>query len=264
MRFVLECSDTISAAAARKGSKFGETVPLTTIGIAAVLDSAGMPCIPGAIRLTYNAPALVTDPAIEKLRLANPRTFRALPFWAVDALYTPFSQCGFLSRHWLPFEVALDLSTQEELFRAPLGVAEKRRPPQLWLEWFTIKNHGHYYGKGTGVPLQLTLEDRGEINLPASSVSERLVLRPVLRTPDGNGWRVSFRMTGPKSFCRNWEIKRLPDPFGNESWISPDFEVLLPQHGNYTIEIVGELAWPESTYKVFYTLILADGKSKMP
>jgi hypothetical protein len=264
MRPVIEATDTM-AGGGTEGSESGEKALLAIPGIGYVLESAGRACLFDTIRLVQKPPASITDAMVEKLHLADPSVVRNEPFWAVDVLYTPFSQCGSLSGHWLPTDVALELSNQEELFRAPLRPAAERQPPQLWLQWISGPVKTHYYGKGAGVPLQAAVEDRGPINsqkgFATPVAGDQLVLTPMLRTLDCNGWRVCMNLTGPDSFHRHFEVTQRPTHLASEHWIYSSFEVRFPKPGQYTIELVGDVLWPARTYKVRYTLTVASVSS---
>jgi hypothetical protein len=92
---------------------------------------------------------------------------------------------------------------------------------------------------------------------PTPVAGDQLVLTPVLRTLDGNGWRVSMNVTGPDSFRRSFEVTRQPQPLGGDSWIYSSFKVRFPKPGQYTIELVGDVVWPVKTYTVRYTLTVS-------
>jgi hypothetical protein len=261
MHQVIEAADTMPGGGGSDGSKFGDTVPLTVPGVGSVLESAGRACLFDTTRLVQKSPALVTDAIVEKLRLVDPGVRRDEPFWAADFLYTPYSQSGFLSGHWRPWDVALELSTQEELFRVPLLPAAERRPPQLWLAWTSRPGTAAFYGERGSEPLRAAIEDRGSINsqqgFATPVAGDQLVLTPMLETVDCSGWRVCMNLTGPGCFHRSFEVTQRPTHLASEHWIHSNFKVRFPKPGQYTIELVGDLLWPARTYTVRYTLTVA-------
>jgi hypothetical protein len=89
-----------------------------------------------------------------------------------------------------------------------------------------------------------------------------LVLRPVLRTLDGSGWRVAVNITGPKSFHRFFEEQHEPKPLGGETWNDFDIEVRFALPGTYSIELIGDVAWPSQEYRVLYSLIVRPKEPK--
>ena len=261
MRQIIKTTDTMAGAGTQDASKFGEKVPVTTPGIGYVLQSAGNAFLPGATRLIRTAPASVTDAVIEQLRFFNPSVTRNQPFLAMDVLYSPYSQGGLLSTHWLPCDVALELSTQEELFRLPLRSAAELRPPRLWLQWSFSREETSQYAIGAGAPLRGLSEDRGSMNsvkgFATPVAGDKLILTPFLETLDSNGWRGSIKITGPDSFHRSSFVTLQPN-----HWIYSKFNVAFPKPGKYAIELVGDVVWPVKHYTVRYTLIVADGKSE--
>jgi hypothetical protein len=93
-------------------------------------------------------------------------------------------------------------------------------------------------------------------------VNDSLILRPVLRTLDGNGWRVSVTVTGPDSFRRSFSVMHLSQDTGVDSRIYSDYQVKFVRPGQYAIELVGETVWPSQIYRVRYTLTVADAVSR--
>jgi hypothetical protein len=218
---------------------------LATPGIGYALQSTGKAWISDALKRVTMPPAAMTGSVLENLRHVDPRRVHPLPFWPIDALYTPCSLAGFLSEHWLPDEVALAHSTQEVLFRPSTLARLERRPPELWLDW--SKNLDETHELSRMAPKEA---------LAAPRIGAPLILRPVLRTMDGNGWRVSVYVTGPDSFHRFFEDRRRPLPLGGESRIFSDFEIRLPRSGEYTIEVNGDVAWPAQTCTARYRLLV--------
>ena len=238
---------------------------LTTPGIGYALQSTGKAWIPSADKRMSSPPSSSTRLALENLHYVDTIQVKALHFWPSDVLDTPVSYNGFLSGHWLPNEVALVHSTQEELVNSKAQSGVERRPPQLWLEWTNGRDNRHYFGEGTGVSLKQIVEDRGDITsmngFAIPRVNAPLILEPVLRTPDGNGWKVSITVTGPDSIRRSFAETLRPRALGGDSWIFSGFEIRLPQPGKYLIELEGDTVWPTRTYRVRYTLTVADAVS---
>jgi len=276
MRHVLKASGTLVIADASSGPQaIGDgDAPifiklrniLTTPGIGYVLGSTGKAWIPTATKRIGSPPSYTTSVALKNLRYVDPNQVRALPFWASNVLYTPFSNMAILSGHWRSDEVALVHSTQEELLKPSTQTTLERRPAQLWLEWSDSTNNRHYSGDGAGAPLQQIVEDRGDISsmngFIVPRVNDSLILRPVLRTLDGNGWRVSVTVTGPDSFRRSFSVMHLSQDTGVDSRIYSDYQVKFVRPGQYAIELVGETVWPSQIYRVRYTLTVADAVSR--
>jgi hypothetical protein len=240
---------------------------LATPGIGYVLQSTAKAThVIGATRFRRVCPASATDMELELVGRARLGEIHAMPFWPKDNLYTAFSLSAILSGHWPSNEVALEHSAQEELFRGPIYATQGRRPPQLWLEWTNGRDGTHYSGIGAGTPLQKPTEDRGDISLHGlfepPSTNDMLVLRPVLRTLDGSGWRVAVNITGPKSFHRFFEEQHEPKPLGGETWNDFDIEVRFALPGTYSIELIGDVAWPSQEYRVLYSLIVRPKEPK--
>ena len=86
-------------------------------------------------------------------------------------------------------------------------------------------------------------------------MGDTLTLRPVMRTHDGNGWRVALTVQGPElSSCRLFASR--PSPLGGDNWIFGDHLVHLKQSGDYTIDITGTTLWPFKTFAVRYHLFV--------
>jgi hypothetical protein len=263
MRPVIEVAGTLPSAG--KGSKFDEPVPLTTPGIGYVVESTGRACLLGTARVVRWAPAQVADTIVRHQLLFEPGTLHELRIPAADVLYSPNSQSGFLSGHWLPCDVALELSTQEELFQPGPNPPAELQPPQLFLEWTNGRNQTRYYGKGAGVPVRAVDEDRGSMNsdnrFATPVAGDQLVLRPILRTWESNGWRISMTVTGPDSFHQFFEVVRQPNLLEGDIWIYSDCRMRFPKAGQYTIELVGDVVGAVRRYSIRYALTVAPGNA---
>jgi hypothetical protein len=240
--------------------KFIETAGIVaTPGIGYVLESTGKAVqIPWAERRTWPIPASAAGLDFESLRGSDPHLTHAMPFSAVDNLYTAYSPSALLSGHWLANEVALEYGAQEELLKRPTLASRESPPPQLWLEWIGGPAGTRFFGSGTDRPVRGFSEYRGDIGLPAGfadpALKPRLILMPVFRTLNGAGWRVALTVTGPNAFRQFHEDRRWPKPSGVETWLYFYLETRFDFPGTYTIKIEGDAAWPSKHYEAAYTL----------
>jgi len=232
---------------------------LTTPGIGYALNATGVTMIAGARKWitwpTLASPAFTTSVALENLEHVDSDNVHFVPFWPSEHLFSAYSITGSLSNHWLPAEVALIHAGQRELFAPVVRQSGKRRSPQIWLEWFDPRNGEQVFAKGAGTPIDSgVLDDRGALvhrGVAEIHVGDRLVLRPVLHTPDGNGYRVALGVRGPQ-FHTHQDFFGPPRPLGGDSWIYGDSIVIPSQPGEYTIEIVGTAVWPNQEHVVRY------------
>ena len=235
---------------------------LTTPGIGYVLNATGTTLIAGArARMTWptvSPPSTNTGQALENLLYVDRARIRDLPFWPVPALFTPGSQTGYLSQHWLGSEVALEHAAQNELFAAAVRArpAEATHAPQIWLEWSSFRDQTPIAAKGAGLAGEfIALDDRGRLDTGAGNqlikAGDRLALRSRMRTPDGNGWRVTLEVRGP-GISTHRESTGVPTPLGGAGWINGDDRIELQQPGEYTVEIAGTTLWPVQTCTVRY------------
>ena len=258
MRHVIRAADAIPANTGVDGTRFGEKALLTTPGVGFVLEASGRATLPGATRIVLKPPAPAIESKIAKLRGADLTAMQTRPFWTSEVLFTASSLNAFLSRHWLPDDVALEHANQEELF-APLPPPRfEPRPPELWLQWTRAGDPNAFYGKGFQAPLAGTFENRGSINahkgFAPPVAGDQMTLTAVLHNAVSNIWRLSIDITGPDSFHRQKQQTQLPMPTVAESWMLCNMTVQFPRSGLYVIEIDGDLAWPSRTYKACYSL----------
>lgn len=223
---------------------------LTTPGIGYVVQATGKAWIPDADKQMSKPPATTTDLVLANLKHIGPTQVHSLQLPASRVLYTQSSQAGLMSTHWLADAVALAHSTQKELFSLSTKASTvARRTPELWLDWASGQAHANM-GR---MALKETV--KGKIN------KDHLILRPVLKAFDGNGWRVSVGITGPNGFYRFFEDRRRPLPLGGLLLIFSDFEIPLPPPGIYTIELSGTTAWPTQTEIAHYSLIITSAQN---
>lgn len=174
-------------------------------------------------------------------------------------LYTPGSISAKLSGHWLPTEVALEHIGGGELSSALWVEGRRRRDPSIWLEGTRLRDKQSLYAQGPSKEVPIRFESRGTVSVPASSDSLRtgdlVRLRPVMRSPDGNGWQIAIRVEGPDS-VREFTFATSPDPTGGEKWTYGDCELELTT-GKYIVILTGRVAWPDASFVVEYTIDVA-------
>lgn len=237
---------------------------LTSPGIGFSMNATGATFIANTRRgmswPTANPPSLVLATASENLQHISSAQVEAIPSISSLNLYTPSSQTGYLSQHWLTEEVALEHAGQPELRSPHIIVSESiRRLPQIWLEWSCPRDNEMNSSAGTSKPvLTVQLEDRGRLETNASSqviqAGDRLVFHPVMRTLDGNGRNLSITIRGPKE-STEYTFTSRPNPLGGDLWISGQQTFLVKTPGRYTVEIAGNTLWPDQTYTVRYFFI---------
>lgn len=245
---------------------------LTTPGIGYVLNSTGSTLIANTrLWMTWpkvDSPSANASMALKTLQSLGREYVHEAPHWPVPALFSSGSTPGHLSGHWLANEVALDHSAQAELFDHSPGAATPPQLPQIWVEWLQPRHKGHYWGKGAGLPVSaVPLEDRGPLRsetvIARIQVGEPLILRPVMRTPSGNGWRVSIAVNGPHHASRS-DFTSPPSPLDPDNWVLGDHHVQFKQPGEYILDITGTVLWPGSTFTVRYHLTVQANDTEPP
>jgi hypothetical protein len=93
------------------------------------------------------------------------------------------------------------------------------------------------------------------MNRPVSEqvflAGDHLKLRPVMRTLDGNGWRVALTVQGPEINAQRTFVGQ-PIPLGGDYWIFGDYEIQLLHPGSYVVDLACTTAWPTQTFTVRY------------
>jgi hypothetical protein len=266
----LRTERTISAAPDRLEEVFLERGNLlTTPGIGYVLNATGQTLVAGARKwMTWpntTPPSQTTSAMLAGLESISPNRVLNLPFRATSHLYTPGSITARISHHWLPQEVPLEHATQDELFNRPMGPETNLRAPQIWLEWSAAEDPTHYFASGAGVSVDsVFLQDRGRLEggleKTRFKTGDLLIVRPVMRAPDGNGLRVTISIWRP-----GFESSRIfagrPSALGGENWIFGDHLIQLDQPGEYMVDVVGTTLWPSQTFTVRYHMAV---ESDMP
>lgn len=232
---------------------------LTTPEIGYVMNTTGSTLIAGTVKWmtwpTVSAPSLRTKKSLENLNYINIDLVVSAQFPPIRVLYSSISQTGLLSKHWLPSEVALGHATQQELFINQARQPKKKRAPQIWLEWFGPDDGKHNFSNDVRTPIESDItNDRGFLPHDGGRdfrQADQLILRPVLRTPDGNGYSVTISIEGPNFHSRQDFIGR-PNPLGGEGWIFGDQTILLRQPGVYSAQLTAVTFWPQQSYSIKY------------
>jgi hypothetical protein len=234
---------------------------LTTRAVGFALNATGATSLSGAHRrINWPSPAPPSH-WISATRIAlqnvGPSHVRTSPFWPVENLYTAFSTTGLLSGQWLPNEVAIEHAGQPELLSPLHPTAPARRPPQIWLEWFDPRSHHMNSAPGNGVDALPDIpEDRGRVDSGTRPrTGDRLVLQPVMRTLDGNGWRISLEVRGPET---SFAVKFVgqPNPLGGDTWVAGQHPLILRNPGQYTVEIAATTLWPVQFFMIRYHFLV--------
>ncbi len=231
---------------------------LATPGIGYVMNATGATVILGTAKVVAVPPSLMTSAKLVRLRQVDASQILATSFPARLNLFSPYSLSAYLSGHWLLQDVALVHAGQDELFSAQSGFAAEPSHPQIWLEWSGPRGSQKIPARGARVAMESTTpEERGRLDSGSGEqqilAGDRLQLRPVMRTLNGNGWRLSLRVRGP-GFDSQREFARRPSPLGPETWTTGEQLIRLNQPGRYTVELTGRVLWPDQTYVVRYFL----------
>lgn len=233
---------------------------LTSPGIGYALNATGATLLAGTrkwmIWPTDTPPSLTATTALENLRHIEPGQAEATPFPPLTSLFSPSSQTGYLSTHWLSNEVALEHAAQGELFTPQAVTDAKPRLPQIWLEWFSPRDHQQFMATGYQVSVaSRATEERGRLDSGTGNqliqAEDLLSLRPVMRTLDGNGWLLGVTITGPGFYAQR-EFAGRPSPLGGENWIIGDHQIRIRQPGRYTVTLSGKVCWPGQTFFARY------------
>jgi hypothetical protein len=233
---------------------------LTTPGIGYVMNATGSTLIDGTSRRLIAAgappPSVTTPSDRDRLTHGFPNRVQEAAFPVVANLFSPVSQTGFLSTHWLPQEVALVHATQNELFAPRAMSTAPATPPEFWLEWSGSRSRQTFSSKEDRVTTGLTVPNDGvRLNSgtgePRIQAGDRLNLRPVMKTPGGNGWVLGLQVRGP-GFASQREFFGRPSPLGRPNEIVGNDEIRVLQPGEYTVELSGKLFWPAQTLMVRY------------
>ncbi len=237
---------------------------LATAGISYAMNATGLTQIRQARKwMTWPAltpPSLLIPRSRENLRNIPDDRVKFAPFTPVPALFSSGSTMGRLTHHWLPFEVALEHAGQPELF-APLARDQKQlRPPEVWLEWQAPVQGQSIAANGVGVALTKPgVEERGDLRKtilePSLIAGQTFLLRPVMRTRDGNAWKLRLIVKGP-DFSESYELIGRPDPLGGDVWVFADVIFNLNHPGNYQLELLASTLWPKEQYQVRYDLTI--------
>lgn len=232
--------------------KYGGLV--TSPGIGYALNATGATSIAHTQRLmTWPAitpPALSVSNTIGNLAFAERAHLRIASREPKTALFSPGSQSGQLSHHWLPQDAALQFAGQPELFRAVMAATPlPKQNPQLWLDW--SDSHGASHAGLPSYPLPpFAVADRGALEAPIR-IGEKVVFRPFLRSPNGNGWQVTLTVRGPSGVTRR-DFIGLPDPLGGVGYVAGEYMTRFAVSGDYEIELVGKTLWPREIRTVRY------------
>jgi hypothetical protein len=257
-QFLRASPDQLSATLLERGNF------LTSPGLGYVLNSTGKTMLAGARKwMTWpnSTPTSLTASArLEGLKNIASHQVHDIPFCATSSLYTPSSMIGLVSQHWLSYAVALEHAAQDELFKRPMVTHTNLRVPQIWLEWFSPRDRRHFFSEGNGSAVKAAdMDDRGALDKKTSDqrihAGDRITLRPVMRTLDGNGWRLSLAVQGPSSALFP-DLFGHPSPLGGDSWIFGDHQILLAQPGEYTIDITGTVLWPTKSFTIRYHILV--------
>jgi hypothetical protein len=234
---------------------------LTTPGIGYVLNATGAANIAEARKRmmwpTPSPPSLMLSTALARLSHVNSDGLHQPPLWPTAHLYSAYSFLGQLSRHWLPAEVALEHAGQQELFAREQASTAQRRRPMIRLEWMRQKDGKQFYAKLTGAPADTFAPEDWQLESPDASPQnnitqgEHLVLRPILRTLDGNGGIVAATVIGPGHSDR-FVTSGSPNPLGGESWVIGNHSIQLDQPGDYTVMVQATVFWPIETYEAVF------------
>ncbi len=237
---------------------------LTTPGIGYVMNATGVTLIGGARRWmtwpTSTPPSLTTAAVRENLQYIESARLLKVPFHPTVHMYTATSMTGYLSKHWLWNEVALEHAAQAELFEPVLKLASTPRRPQLWLEWFSPRNNKQFFAPGAGRFIESSdLENRGRLDNGTGDqlirAGDLLTIRPFLRTLDGDGWRVTITVQGPGGLSHR-DFTGHPSVLGGDNWIFGDSQHRLNQPGEYTVDLSGTTLWPTRTFSVRYHFVV--------
>lgn len=238
---------------------------LTTPGIGYVLNATGNTLIRGARKwMTWPSvtpPSLNTSLALQNLQFVDTTPIHRARHWPVPSLFSPGSITGALSGHWLQQEVALEHAAQTELFAPAPSTSRAPRAPQIWLEWwFDDKADQRFSGRGPVTEAKApSLDDRGRLEGTDPSrvirQDDLLTFRPVMRTPDGNGWRIILTIRHPASSSEQ-QFTGLPSRLGGDSWLYGDHQIRAGAPGQYEVEITGITLLPKATFVVRYHFIV--------
>ncbi len=261
MRTMIALADGMGGSRDIPRERICDPAMAVTPGLGYVLETTGKMAALFRRKAGAFPPAPTTEKMIARLRDLDPAAVRVVPISAVEVLYTPYSLAGFLSGHWLPNDVPLDYATQDELTASASLGSRERNPPQVWLQWNRSEDRTLFRGKGAFETAGALVEDRGSINdekgFATPVEGDRLTLTPVLRTVDGNGWRISASVTGPDSFLRQARATRKPDLLA-VNWLSTDMDIVFRHPGLYAVDILAEVAWPARVHHIHYSLIVKE------
>ena len=133
------------------------------------------------------------------------------------------------------------------------------------MELIHRKDGTRYNGLGAELPMSGYNDDRGNgwwVDMrPTHAVfttGDQITFRPVLRTPDGNGLRLMLELVGPLHFRAHYKFTCIPSAVGGDAWLIGDQTITLPSPGKYEIIITGEVAWPVESYRVKYSIDVAE------
>lgn len=155
------------------------------------------------------------------------------------------------------------VNTQQELGKVlelhAKGTVETREIA-LWLEWFRPLDKVLFAGFGAGLPVSSVPSDRGVANSEAGNqslfVGDTIILRPVIRAPDGNalGVRISMTGHGVENEGTSFGSAGMPRLFSGEQWIFGDHSLKFTGPGIYSVTLTGYTFWPVMIHVVKYRL----------
>lgn len=239
---------------------------LTTLGIGYALNSTGYTSIAGARKWitwpTRTPPSMTVAAKLERLRRVDSQQIFPAVFAPTNSLFSSGSFSGYLSRHWLSHEVALEHAGQTELHVARPDPVTSRRPPGIWIEWRRGNNGRNIFGGGAGEQVDAVPSYRGRLDDSVESVpvglNDEIIIKPVMHNLDGNGLAMEVTIKGPRGYSSRWSLSRNPDPLGGETWLYREYTFKPPFRGTYSIELKGITCWPNAIHSATYTLVVSD------
>jgi hypothetical protein len=155
------------------------------------------------------------------------------------------------------------VNTQQELGRLLELQGKGRvetREIALWLEWFSPLDKAQFFGFGASSPVSSVPSDRGVANSEVGNqrliVGDSIILRPVIRAPDGNALGVRISVTGPEmeNEGTSFGASGMPRLFRGEQWIFGDHSLKFTGPGIYSVTLTGYTFWPVMVHVVKYRL----------
>jgi hypothetical protein len=155
------------------------------------------------------------------------------------------------------------VNTQQELGKVlelhAKGAVETREI-SLWLEWFSPRDKAQIFGLGNSTPIGSVPDDRGVANSGVGNqvlyAGDTIILRPVIRAPDGNALGVRIYVTGPEmeNEGTSFGAAGMPRLFSGEQWIFGDHSLKFTGPGIYSVTLTGYTFWPVMDHVVKYRL----------